>query len=109
MKMSTHLYSTVSYSAIVHYWRMIQLEKDMQDLLHTHIQSAADAFESLLPVACSGYIRPLRRSDIVRGSHARLGWYGYFDSDGDLVLWDETVQELQVGVQKGGFNTYALH
>lgn len=49
-------------------------------LLDRHLKNAWRA-------TADGYIRKMCSHDIVAGSQAKEGWYGYFDADGDIVMW----------------------
>ena len=36
-----------------------------------------------------GYVRLMKQDDIIEGSCAQPGWYGFFASDGDIVFWED--------------------
>lgn len=68
-----------------------------------------EQFKSLLPAACSGYIRIMNEDDIHPDSSAQPGWFGYFDGDGDVVFWEERCAELVAVARHNGFCIYAVH
>tara|TARA_B100000745_G_scaffold299223_2_gene249551 strand:+ start:4151 stop:4471 length:321 start_codon:yes stop_codon:yes gene_type:complete len=106
MSLYAQLKATVSYAAVCFYWSKKEQERVMSEIM---IDASEEQFESLLPAACSGYVRMLREDDIYPDSSAQPGWFGYFDGDGDVVFWEEHSETLAVLAQHNGFRIYPVH
>ena len=111
MSLRTRLYSTSSYEAMVYAW--ILREKDVtMKAFNEHVtedERIAAIFEPYMSAAESGYVRVMTASDVVSGSTAKPGWYGFFDGDGDIVFWAPQEKELRAEAVKGCFFVYARH
>ncbi|MFT5849603.1 MAG: hypothetical protein ACI9H6_000412 [Patiriisocius sp.] len=89
------LYSTVSHRAVIFYWNRVkeinehiaQQEAEMQKRLRKTHDADTSVPKRGYPATVYGYVRKMRTSDVVKGSQARRGWFGYFDADGDIVCW----------------------